>query len=127
MAYGFLPCRNHRTTCWLWCNPGSRADSDLVAGCAARLQALRVVPATVYLPILVKVDQIHQELVADSADKAGWVPADTVSGTRRKHSNVPAVDLASALQGEQKRQEEEHRHPVSQRHAGGIHDHHRHH
>ena len=61
--------------------PGSGASSDLVAGCAARLQALCVVPATVDLPILVKVDQIHQELIADGADKAGWVPADTVAGT----------------------------------------------
>lgn len=59
--------------------PQIGASSDLVTGCAARLQALCVVPATVDLPILVKVDQIHQELVADSADKAGWVPADTVA------------------------------------------------
>lgn len=71
--------------------------SDLVAGCAARLQALRVVPATVYLPILVKVDQIHQELVADSAYKARWVPANAVAGSRCKHSDVPAINLASAL------------------------------
>ena len=82
--------------------PRSGASSDLVAGCAARLQALRVVPATVDLPILVKVDQIHQELVADSADKAGWVPADTVASTWCKHSDVPAIDLASTLWGEQK-------------------------
>lgn len=78
--------------------------SDLVAGCAARLQALGVVPATVYLPILVEVDQVHQQLVADSAYEARWVPANTVAGARRKHSDVPAVNLASALQGKQTRQ-----------------------
>lgn len=74
----------------MWPRAGLRGDgqrwgpqaacSDLVAGCAARLQALGVVPATVYLPILVKVDQIHQQLVADSADEAGRVPAHTVAG-----------------------------------------------
>ena len=62
------------------CRP-HRAGSDLVTGCTAWLQALCMVPATVDLPILVKVDQIHQELVADGAYKAGWVPADTVAGT----------------------------------------------
>lgn len=77
--------------------PGSGASSDLVAGCAAWLQALCMVPATVDLPILVKVDQIYQELIADGANKAGWVPADTVAGARCKHSNVPAIDLAATL------------------------------
>jgi len=70
---------------------------DLITGCAARLQALGVVPATVYLPILVKVDQIHQQLVADGADEARRVPANAVAGTGRKHGDVPAVNLASAL------------------------------
>lgn len=73
------------------------ACSDLIAGCAARLQALGVVPATVDLPILVKVDQIHQQLVADGAYEARGVPANPVAGARCKHGDVPAVNLASAL------------------------------
>lgn len=83
---------------------GRAACSDLITGCAARLQALGVVPATVYLPILVKVDQIHQQLVADGADEARRVPANAVAGTGRKHGDVPAVNLASALRGKQTRQ-----------------------
>lgn len=84
------------------------ACSDLIAGCAAWLQALSVVPATVDLPVLVKVDQIHQQLVADGADETRRVPADTVASARRKHGDVPAVNLASALQGKQTGQSRHH-------------------
>lgn len=55
--------------------------SDLITGCTARLQALSMVPTTVDLPILVKVDQVNQKLVADGAYKAGWMPADAVAST----------------------------------------------
>ena len=62
------------------CKPHGEC-TDLVTGCAAWLQALGMVSATVYLPILVEVDQIHQELIADSAYEAGWVPANTMAST----------------------------------------------
>lgn len=55
------------------------AGSYLITCSAAGLEALGVVPATVDLPILVEVDQIDQQLVADAADEAGRVPADAVS------------------------------------------------
>lgn len=47
----------------------------LITGGAAWLQSLCMVPATVDLPVLVEVDEVHQELVAYAAHKAGWVPA----------------------------------------------------
>ena len=47
----------------------------LITGGAARLQPLCVVPATVDLPILVEVNEVHQELVAHAAHKAGRMPA----------------------------------------------------
>lgn len=53
--------------------------SYLIARSTAGLEALGVVPATVDLPILVEVDQVDQQLVADTADEAGRVPADAVS------------------------------------------------
>lgn len=51
----------------------------LIACGAAGLEALGVVPATVDLPILVEVDQVNQQLIADTADEAGRVPADAMS------------------------------------------------
>lgn len=55
------------------------AVSHLIACGTAGLEALSVVPATVDLPILVEVDQVDQQLIADTADEAGRVPADAVS------------------------------------------------
>lgn len=83
------------------CKPHGEC-TDLITGCAAWLQALSMVPATVYLPILVEVDQIHQELIADSTYEAGWVPANTVACAWCKHGDVPAVNLATTLWGKRK-------------------------
>lgn len=52
----------------------------LITGSAARLQPLGVVPAAVDLPVLVEVDEVHQELVAHAAHKAGWMPTHAVTG-----------------------------------------------
>lgn len=51
----------------------------LIAGSAARLQPLGVVPAAVDLPFLVEVDEVHQELVARAAHEAGGVPTHVVT------------------------------------------------
>lgn len=64
-----------------WAGLPHRVRADLVTGCTARLEALGVVPATVYLPVLVKVDQVHQEFIADSAYEAWRVPANTMAST----------------------------------------------
>lgn len=52
----------------------------LITGSAARLQPLGVVSAAVDLPVLVEVDEVHQELVAHAAHKAGWMPTHAVTG-----------------------------------------------
>lgn len=75
------------------------AGSYLVARCAPGLEALGVVPAAVNLAVLVEVDQVDQQLVADAADEAGRVPANAVPSSRGKDSHVPAVDLPAALSG----------------------------
>lgn len=51
----------------------------LITGGAARLQPLCVVPAAVDLPVLVEVDEVHQELVAHAAHKAGRMPTHAVT------------------------------------------------
>lgn len=51
----------------------------LITGGAARLQPLCVVSATVDLPVLVEVYEIHQELIAHAAHKAGGVPTHAVT------------------------------------------------
>jgi len=73
--------------------------SHLVAGRASRLEQLRVVPATVDLPVLVEVDEIHQQLAAGGAGEAGRVPARTGTGTRpgHKHRHLSAVDALATL------------------------------
>jgi len=78
----------------------------LVAGGAARLQPLGVVPAAVDLPVLVEVDEVHQQLVAGAAHEAGRVPAHAVTGARRKHGDVAAVYLAAALRRRRRRRGE---------------------
>lgn len=72
----------------------------LIAGSAAWLQSLSMVPATVDLPILVKVDEVHQELIAHAAHEAGRVPTHAMTGPGRKHSNVATIYLASTLKGD---------------------------
>lgn len=75
----------------------------LIAGGAARLQTLSVVPAAVDLPVLVKVDEVHQELVAHAAHEAGGVPTHGMAGAGCKHSNVTTIYLASTLKGDRRR------------------------
>lgn len=69
----------------------------LVAGGAARLQPLGVVPAAVNLPVLVEVDEVHQELVAHAAHEAGGMPAHAVTSPGCKYSDVAAIYLPAAL------------------------------
>lgn len=69
----------------------------LVTGGAARLQPLGVVPPAEDLPVLVEVDEVHQELAARAAHEAGRVPAHAVARPRCKHGDVAAVYLAPAL------------------------------
>lgn len=73
------------------------AGSHLIARCAPGLEALGVVPATVDLAVLVEVDQVDQQLVADAADEAGRVPANAVPSSRGEDGHVPAVDLPTTL------------------------------
>lgn len=57
-----------------------------------------MVPATINLSILIEVDEIYQQLIANTADKAWWVPANTMACSGCKDGYVSSVDLASALQ-----------------------------
>lgn len=54
-------------------------DIYLITGGAAWLQPLCVVPAAVDLPVLVEVDEVHQELVAHAAHEAGRMPTHAVT------------------------------------------------
>lgn len=76
------------------------AQKYLVAGGAARLQPLGMMPSAVDLSILVKVDEVHQELAAHAAHEAGGMPTHAVSRSGRKQSDVAAIYLASALKTE---------------------------
>lgn len=73
------------------------SQNYLVAGLAARLQPLGVVPATVDLSVLEEVDQIHQQLTAGGALEALGVPAAAVPCPAGEHCNVAAGDLSAAL------------------------------
>lgn len=69
----------------------------LIAGSAAWLQPLGVVPAAVDLSILVEINEVHQQLVAHAAHEARRVPTHTVTCPGCEHSDVSAVYLASTL------------------------------
>lgn len=69
----------------------------LIAGGAARLEPLGVVPAAVDLALLVEVDEVHEELVTEAAHEAARVPAHAVARPRRKHRYVTSIYLSSAL------------------------------
>ena len=57
-----------------------------------------MVPAAVELSVLVEVDEIDEQLLADGAREAVWVPAAVGAGPRGADANVPGVDGARALQ-----------------------------
>lgn len=56
-----------------------------------------MVPATVNLAVLVEIDQIDKQFIADAADEARRVPANTVPSSRGKDGDVPSIDLPTAL------------------------------
>lgn len=71
----------------------------LVAGLAARAQALGVVAAAVDLARVVEVDEVHQQLPARGAHKALRVPAGAQACAAGEHGDVSASDLLPALPG----------------------------
>lgn len=76
---------------------GGIKEAYLVTGLAAGLQPLSVVPAAVDLPVLVEVDQIHQQLAAGDALEALGVPAGPGTRPAGEHSHVSAADLPATL------------------------------
>lgn len=71
--------------------------SYLIARCTPGLEALGMMPTTVNLAVLVEVDQIDQQFIADAADEARRVPANAVPGSRGEDGDVPSIDLPTAL------------------------------
>ena len=59
-------------------------------------------PSAVDLPLLVEVDEVHQQLAAGGALEALGVPAAALPRPARKHRNVAPADLALALGVERK-------------------------
>jgi len=76
-------------------SPVSR--SYLIAGGAAWLEELGVVPSTVDLPVVVEVDQIHQHFAARGAGEARGVPAQPGARPRGEHCHFSSVDLFATL------------------------------
>lgn len=73
-------------------------QNNLIAGLAARLQPLSVVPAAVDLSFLEEVDQIHQQLAAGGALETLRVPTAALCCPTGKHRYVSTADLPLALQ-----------------------------
>lgn len=57
-----------------------------------------MVPATVNFSILIKIDEVDQQLVTREADKTGWVPAYSRARTGGKHCNFTSVYLQPTLE-----------------------------
>lgn len=56
-----------------------------------------MVAAAVELPVLVEVDEVDQQLLADGAREAGGVPHPRGASSRCSHTDVPAQDSVPAL------------------------------
>jgi len=69
--------------------------SYLITGGTAGLEHLSIMSAAVDASIFVEVNQIHQEVVTNLANKASWVPTPVLSCTRCKHSNLPEINVVS--------------------------------
>ncbi len=71
--------------------------SYLVTSRTPRLDGLSMMPAAIELPLLVEVDEIDKELVADAADEASWMPKAVGAAAGRGDADVAAVDRHRAL------------------------------
>ena len=69
----------------------------LITGRAAWLGGLGVVPAAEELPVLVEVDEVDEEFLADGAGEAGGVPDPGGPGPGGPHTDVTAQDTVTAL------------------------------
>lgn len=56
-----------------------------------------MVPATVNFSILIKIDEVDQQLVAREADKTGWVPAHSGARSGGEHCNFTSIYLQPTL------------------------------
>ena len=60
-------------------------------------EQLSMVPATMNFSILIKIDEVDQQLTAREADKTGWVPAHSWARSRGKHCNLTSIYLQPTL------------------------------
>lgn len=77
---------------------GFWGENHLIAGLAAGLEPLSVVPTTIYLSILVEVDQINQQLAAGGTLETLRMPTAAVSCSTRKHGYIAPADLSATLE-----------------------------
>ncbi len=59
-----------------------------------------MVPPAEELPVLVEVDEVDEELLADGADEAGRVPQVAGAEAGGRHADVAAVNASRALEEE---------------------------
>ena len=79
---------------------GNAGFGYLVAGLAAGPARFGVVPPAVDAPILVEVDEVHQQLPTRGTAEALGVPARPMAGPRRKHRHVASAQPSAALRGQ---------------------------
>ena len=80
-------------------HPTHQVPFHLIAGRAARLCGLCMVSTAVEFAVLVEVDEIHQQLLADGACEAGGVPDSGRACSRGGNADVSTQDSIPALQG----------------------------
>lgn len=78
---------------------GGLSTTHFVAGCAARLEQLRVMAAAVQQTVSAEVDEVDQQLAARATHEAGGVPAFVGPGPGGEHRHLSACNPISALQG----------------------------
>ena len=93
------PAHAHACLAFRQTVPGlfGREGTYLVAGGAPGFYGFCVVPPAEQFAVLVKVDEIHQELFAYGAGEAAGMPAVIGAQARGGHADISAVDRACTL------------------------------
>ncbi len=73
-------------------------DTYLIASRAPRLHSFSMMPATEQLLVLVEVDEVDQQLLANLAGETGRVPGFVGARAAGRHADVTAVHIFAALQ-----------------------------
>lgn len=73
------------------------SKDDLITGRTAGFKQLRVMPSTVDLPFVIKVDKVHKKLAAGGTGEAGRVPTHPWAHSGCRYSHLSTTDAFTTM------------------------------